>query len=229
MKKLIALLLALMMTFSLTACSSGPELLGTYEGTFDITELVSTEFDTGAGLNDPSISLANYIDQFELKVIFEFKEDGTYVEKLDTASMEAFTESLKTATVLYMDDVMLKSFIEEFSSYGYDVQTKEDVEALINTSWDSIFISVMGISSEEFISQAIDSFASELLAEETIAEGKYKAEDGKLHSSASLDEDYPEDAYETYVIDGDTVTITGGVNVEENELLSYPIVLKKVS
>ena len=210
-------------------CSSGPELLGTYEGTFDITELIITEFDNGTGLNDPSISLDNYMDKFEIKVIFEFKEDGTYIQKLDSASLNASMETLKSATLLFMDDLMLKTLIEQLAPYGYDLQTKEDVAALLGTSWDGIFSQTMGMSAEEFISELIDGLAAELIAEETIAEGKYKAEDGKLHSSLSVDEDYLEEAYETYEIDGNTVTITGGVNVEENELLSYPIVLKKIA
>ena len=229
MKKLIALMLALLMTFSLVGCSSGPELLGTYEGTFDITELIITEFDNSTGLNDPSISLDNYMDKFEIKVIFEFKEDGTYVQKLDSASLNASMETLKSATLLFMDDLMLKTLIEQLAPYGYDLQTKEDVAALLGTSWDGIFSQTMGMSAEEFISELIDGLAAELMAEETLAEGKYKAEDGKLYTSLSVDEDYLEEAYETYEIDGNTVTITGGVNVEENELLSYPIVLKKIA
>lgn len=229
MKKLIALLLAALMTFSLVGCASGPELLGKYETTIDLTDMIIAEFDSGTGLNDPNLSLANYLDKFEIKVLFEFKEDGTHVQMFDTASLEDSMETFKAAIVPLMDDLLLFSLDQTLGAMGYTIETKEDVEAILNMNWDDIFVQSMGITAEDFIGQMVDELSAELFDQTVLAEGKYKAENGKLHISLSLDEEYLEDAYETYEIDGDTVTITGGVNIEEDEILPYPYTLTKIS
>jgi len=230
MKKLIALVLAIALTFSLAACGSkGPELLGKYETVIDLTDMIIAEFDKGTGLNDPNLSLANYLDKFEIKVIFEFKEDGTHLQTIDTASLEASMNAFKAAIVPLMDDLLLVSLEQAFGSMGFTVETKEDVEALLKMNWDDIFVQSMGMNMEDFIDRMIDGLSVELFDQQVLAEGKYKAENGKLHLSYSLDEDYIEGAYETYEIDGNTVTITGGVNIEEDEILTYPIVLEKIS
>jgi len=50
-----------------------------------------------------------------------------------------------------------------------------------------------------------------------------------LYLSEGLDVEINQGAYENYEINGNTVTITGGVNIAENEYLSYPFDLVKIA
>lgn len=229
MKKMISLLLVLVLALSMTACSSGPDILGTYEATFDMTDLIVSEFDSGAGVTGTDLSLGNYLDEFTVKVIFEFNEDGSYTQRLDASIMDESLAAMRDAVIPMMDDFMLKSFSDQLAPYGYNISTREDVEAAVGMAWDDIFPQVLGISLEEFIQTLIDQLKEEVFAETIIQEGMYKAEKGKLYLSYTAGEEPMESAYETYEIDGDTVNITGGVNVEENEYVTYPYILTKIS
>ena len=228
MKKLIALLLAAVMMLSLTACG-GPEILGTYETTVDLTSYVAESFDEGSELGGTELSLENYLNNFSITVVCEFREDGTYSQSIDSESLNASIEEMKSAVLVMMDDLMLKTFADLYKVYGYTVETKEDVEALTGMSWDDIFPTTLGMSAEEFLATLIDESIAESFSDTLMAEGKYIAKDGKLHMSMAPDEECSEDAYETYEIEGDTVTVTGGVNIEDNELLDYPYVLTKIA
>ena len=228
MKKLIALLLAAVMMLSLTACG-GPEILGTYETTVDLTSYVAESFDEGSELGGTELSLENYLNNFSITVVCEFREDGTYSQSIDSESLDASIEEMKSAVLVMMDDLLLKTFADLYKVYGYTVETKEDVEALTGMSWDDIFPTTLGMSAEEFLATLIDESIAESFSDTLMAEGKYIAKDGKLHMSMALDEECSEDAYETYEIEGDTVTVTGGVNIEDNELLDYPYVLTKIA
>ena len=228
MKKLISLLLAMAMLLTLTACG-GPEILGTYETTIDLTDYLVESFDSGTGMAGTELSLSNYIDEFTLTITFEFMEDGTYHASLKQSAIDEAMTELKAAVLVMMDDLILKSFADIYNLYGYTITTKEDVESMTNMAWEQIYTSTLGMSAEEFIGQLLDESISDQLWDSFVLEGKYDAQKGKFYSSSSLDEDYTEDSYETYEIEGDLVTFTGGVNVEENEFLPYPFTLTKVS
>ena len=60
------------------------------------------------------------------------------------------------------------------------------------------------------------------------AEGKFKAEDGKLYTSADKNTDIDEKIYETYTLKGDTLTLTSSSQEELNEIGVYPMVFTKV-
>lgn len=228
MKKILSLLMALVLVFSLAACG-GPEILGTYETKIDMTDQLVTEFDEGAEISGTELSLANYLDECSLTMISVFNEDGTYSQSVDAASIDAVLENLKDAIIPLMDDLMLYSFIDQFSVLGYTIETREDVEQIVGMEWEEIFASVIGVDSEQFVSDLIDELSESLISEDLSKSGKYKAEDGKLYLSNAPEEEINESAFETYVIDGDTVTITGGINIDESESLPYPFTLTKVS
>ena len=211
MKKLIALLLSVVLACSLVGCG-GPEILGTYKTTADVTDLFVESFDEGTGLTDPELSLANYMDSFTLVIISEFKEDGTYVQYLDSASTEAALDALAGAIVPLTEDLVLYTLSEQFRAFGYSFETKEDVETFVGMAWDDII-----------------ELVADTLTDEVLAEGNYKAEKGKLYISESLDTEISEGCYETYEINGDVITVTGGVNIEETEILPYPFDLVKVA
>lgn len=228
MKKTISLLMALVLLFALTACSSKPDILGTYKSEFDITELIVTEFDGGADIDGTDLSLGNYLDAFTFTVLFQFNEDGTYSEHIDRASFEASLEDMRNAIVPLMNDLMLQAFIEEFAVYGYTAETREDVETILGMAWDDILPSALGMEMDELLDEMMKGVTEEIDYDETLAEGNYKAEDGKLYLSDGLEYEIDESVYEYYELDGDTVSIVAGVNIEENEYFTYPYVLTKV-
>lgn len=228
MKKLIALLLSVVLACSLVGCG-GPEILGTYKTTADVTDLFVESFDEGTGLTDPELSLANYMDSFTLVIISEFKEDGTYVQYLDSASTEAALDALAGAIVPLTEDLVLYTLSEQFRAFGYSFETKEDVETFVGMAWDDIINTSLGMSLEEFAEQLINELVADTLTDEVLADGNYKAEKGKLYISESLDTEISEGCYETYEINGDVITVTGGVNIEETEILPYPFDLVKVA
>lgn len=228
MKKMISLLMALVMVFTFAACG-GPDILGTYEVEFDLTQLVCDEFDKGAGIDGTEMSLSNYLDDFTITMISEFNEDGTYSQYADSASLEAALDNMAAAIAPVMNDFMLYTFAEEFSAYGYNIETREDVEALLGIEWDNIFSTVLGMDMDSFISEMMTELSTDLFEDSMLQEGNYKAVDGKLYLSDGLEYDIDETIYETYEMDGNNVIITGSVNLEEDEYLPYPYTMVKVS
>ncbi|MBQ3011321.1 MAG: hypothetical protein IJD81_09040 [Oscillospiraceae bacterium] len=229
MKKMISLLMALVMVFALAACGSSPDILGTYEAEIDLTDLVCDEFDKGAEITGTGISLSNHLTDFKIVMISQFNEDGTYSQTIDSASLERAMGNMKNAIIPVMDDFLLYTFKQEFVGYGYTINTREDVEGILNIAWDDIYSSVLGVDLNEFVDEMINELSADMFEDTLLLEGNYKAEDGKLFLSDGLEYNIDENVYETYEIDGDTVTITGGVNVEEEELLPYPYTMTKVS
>lgn len=228
MKKLIALLLAAVMAFSLVGCADKPDLLGEYEVVLDLTDQIVQEYDAAA-MEATGVSLGEYLSEFKLILRFVFNEDGTYKMTLDPNSLTVARENMETALYPLMDDTIISVFGQVAASMGGTVETKEDVEAFFDLSWDTLYMDMFGMEAEELIGSLLEESLASISPADFGAEGKYTAKDGKLIMSDSLDVELTEDAYETYVIEGDTVIVTGAVNLEETGVLPYPYILTKVS
>ena len=230
MKKLVSLLLTLCLVLSFVGCGSkGPEILGTYETTVDLKKMLVEQMDAESGLG---LSFDEYLDSCEVVLISEFKEDGTYRQSVDMDKFEVTYENLKAAMVVYMEDAFVQLLIDQVALYGVVVETKEELEAAAGMTFDEIILQSLGMDLATFIDTMMGESLLEEFKEVAMTEGKYKAENGKLHMSESLDTDYEEDAYEVYTIEGDVVTVTEGVNMENAdfvEYFGYPMVMTKVS
>lgn len=229
MKKLTALLLAIVMTLSLVGCSSKPEISGTYQAEADLSELVIKTFDEGTALTGSAFSLKNYLTEFKVVIHFEFLEDGTYRISVDNGSIQTALQNLNTAATAMIEDYLFAALKEKYTAYGLTIETKDDAAALVNMSWDELCITALGSAPTEYVSKKIsDSFAG-VLTGQYRCEGRYTAEEGQLHISSGLEALPPEENYETYKISNGTVTFTGAVNLEDNLFFSYPYVLTPVS
>jgi len=234
MKKITALLLALIMLLSLCACGAKkPELLGRYENELDVTAAVIFPIDDAIGFTEvEGYSVADYLPEKKLsfKMVSEFNEDGTYATYIDTASCEKAMEDVKAAIIASLESYMFDTYKKMINETGLvSIETKEDVAAFIGLSWDELVREGFGGDPEVFAGEMVPDAAS--MVEASYIEGNYKAKDGKLYCSEGLENTYDPEIYETYEINGDMVTVTGGVGGEyEEELYSiYPYEMIKVS
>lgn len=210
MKKTIALLLAMvMLTGLLAGCGGDDALVGTWEASIDVTDQLNQQF-AAAGLGD-------YIklDSFAMAVRFTFNEDGTYSCVVDEDGLGKALDTLKTTLrdglTAYAQDA-----VDEAAAAGAGEFTVDDVFAAAGTTLDEMM-------DQMFMDDEIKAAA----AEQT-AEGKYKAEDGKLYLSDAPDHIPDETMYQTYTIEGDTLTIHESVGGDGSDAGAYPMTLKKV-
>lgn len=229
MKKLTALLLAIVLTLSLTGCSLfEPELLGSYQTEVDLRDSVITQFDSGTGLSDTAYSLEHYLTAFPIVIRFAFAEDGTYSVTVDKQSIQTALDGLSAAAAAMIDDYLFQATKAKYASYGLTVETREDIAALVNMSWSELCTSILEVPLDSYVNVIITNSFADTLTAEYHCEGRYKAENGQLHLSEHMDIEPSDEIYETYEINGSTVTFTGAVNLEENTRISYPYTLTQV-
>lgn len=228
MKKLLSLILALGLALSLIGCGSkGPEILGTYDTTINLKDMLVEEINAGMDMATET-SLTDYMSDFNMVVVSEFSEDGTYKQYVDMDQFTASYEQFKTEVTAYMKDMLAEVLIVSLADSGVVVETVEELESALGMTYEEIIQMSLGMDLESFVNLAMDESVNlEEMSEEATSEGKYKAEDGKLYMSDSLDTEIDESAYELYTIEGDVVTITEGVNIEADEYIDYPFELIK--
>lgn len=209
-KRIISVVLMLAMLLCLTACSGGDEkkLVGTWESRMDLADQINTEM----ALDEMSAQYLEF-DSFELLVCMKFNSDGTYSMYADLDSAEAALEDarahLADGMVEYLEMLMLEQMGIEMSA--------EDILAASNMTMDDMIAEILP-----------DSMAQELV-DEIAQEGNFEARDGKLYTSAGLAYAVDPEIYETYVLNGSTLTITGFVGEgSEDSVNVYPMVFNKV-
>ncbi|MBR6683877.1 MAG: hypothetical protein IKL38_06000 [Firmicutes bacterium] len=205
MKKrvLSVLVAAVLLLTMLTACGSKTDdaLLGKWV----------CEMDFGSYLNeglatDPEVAQYMMVDDFILEIELYLNEDGTYKMTADTSANKASYEAVKVDLADGMEAYLTAAAAE------YDM-TLED---LLTASETTI---------EEMLD---DSFGDDMYYEiigEMDAEGKFEAADGKLFMSDGLNYDIDKNVYETYTLNGNTLTITGDSDGTDDGM--YPMEFKK--
>ncbi len=190
MKKFLALILsAVLLVGVLAACgggdkaASGDGLEGTWRTEIDMADMINQKLAAG-GMGE----FVN-ISDFSITMVMDIKGDGTYAMTVDkdalNGSLEGVKEDMKNGVISYMENMIKEQGLN---------MSVEDAMAAANISLD------------DMIDQA---FSEEAVGEMTAnmnIEGQYKAEDGKFYTSGSVDE-APSDNYETYTLDGDTLTL----------------------
>lgn len=157
------------------------------------------------------------IEDFSVTAVFTFKEDGTYTMAFDEDSVEDAFDGLVEDLSVFMEDMMK----EQAEAAGMTLE--QLMEAAGMTMDDLVDMVVQSLEEEDLV---------DTLVEESKTEGKYEAKDGKLYTTDDPDEDIDEDVYDTYTLEGDVLTLTAtyGSDADENLIKSvYPVVLKKVS
>ena len=209
-----------------------PSILGTYEISVDLRDELIKEMDESMKDEGIDISFGDYMHGFTYGIILEFKSNGTYKRYADTESLESCLFNLKSALKLYMRDAFFEILKDEINSLDPTarIRNQADLENYFGMTFDQILYEALGMNLETYVELIMEDISVASLAKDIKAEGKYKAQKGKLHMSASLNTNYSESAYETYVVQGNVVTITGGVNIDESQNggLEYPFTMIKI-
>ncbi len=202
MKKRIALLLSFVLVLSLALCACGekkePTVVGTWRADIKLAEAFNEEM-AASGMGD----YIN-IESFNLPLVMEFKEDGTGSMSVDQTAMTETVDKLAADLTTGLEAY----FTEYFSSMGLEVDLDEALAA-------------SGMSMDDLVNEMKAEFAGEEAFAEFTNEFKYKAEDGKLYMSDDLDSEVPTDEYNTYTLDGDTMTLEVGTEDLEEEMAKY--------
>ncbi len=210
MKKFLALVLSAVLLVSvLAACggkeaASGDSLEGTWRTEIDMAEMINEQM-AASGMGE----FVN-ISDFSITMVMDIKGDGTYAMTVDkdalAGSMEGVKEDMKNGVTAYMENMLKEQ--------GLDMSV-EDAMAASGTSLDDMV-------DQAFSEEAMDEMTAGLHIE-----GQYKAEDGKFYTSGSVDE-APSDNYESYTLDGDTLTLDAGSSEVPSEMEAFlPLVFTR--
>ena len=97
--KLIALVLALALVLSLTACAGKASIVGTWKYTLDFKKLMeaSGELSTEGGEDNQEMvdAMVKLFDGLTMVLVMDLKEDNTFVLSTDEASLKAANELIK--------------------------------------------------------------------------------------------------------------------------------------
>ena len=209
MKKRIALLLSFVLVLSLALCACGGEkkttIVGTWKANIELAEAFNEEM-AAAGMGD----FIN-IESFNLPLVMEFKEDGTGSMTVDQEAMTATVDKLAQDLTAGLEAY----FTEYFASMGLEIDLNEALAA-------------SGMSMDDLV----DELKAEVVSEDAFAEFtnefKYKAEDGKLYMSEDLDSEIDMEVYNTYKLEGSTLTLdAGNEELEEGMEFLFPMTLTR--
>lgn len=189
MKKALSVILCVVLSISMlltmTGCGSEQsKFVGKWRGEIDMTDYLNDQF-----AQDEEMSKYIKLKSFAFDMIFEFKDDGTYSQKVDEDSFDDAMDDL-------IDDLtvgMEKLFEEQAEALGFSVSE------------------ILELSGYSTVKEMVEeSYSKETLGDLTagmVNEGKFKVADGKLYLSEGKDYDVDEDEYYTYEIDGDKFVI----------------------
>ncbi len=212
MKRILAILLAMFLlaaVFSGCSATNDP-LVGTWTGTIDDTGRINLLLADAYGA-----ALANYlkISEFTVPISMTFRADGTYCQVVDTEGLSHSLEHMKQALGDGLTEY-LQDLIDDTGSTLTVEQLMENLGLSLETLLDTAF--------------SADTLAS--VVQDYTFEGHYKAEDGRLYTSDSLQTAVDEKWYEAYTLSGDTLTLLSlhcqedGTEADQDR---YPLVLTR--
>lgn len=213
-KKLSALLcvvLVLSMLLTLTGCSGDKaKLVGKWKCEKDMAQIINEAVSAG----DETAAEYLAIDEFKMIVYMEFKEDDTFAVYADEASLDAALTAMK-------DDLA-----EGMSNYMEDMLLEQTG---MEMSIDDI-LQAAGMTMDDLLAEIVTDDMAVEMAAEVASEGKFKAADGKLYTSAGLEYEVDPAVYETYTLDGDTLTLLEyvGDDADASGENVYPMVFVKI-
>ena len=183
--------------------------LGTWEATADLVESINKDLSEGfAGVDE---GMAEYfkISSFEVTLVYTFNKDDTYSIRLDEDSLKAAIEhtkdEVKDGVGAYFEDVIAEAELDMTVEELLEA-SELDLDDLADSAFD--YNMIRGSFTNEFE-----------------CEGKWKAENGQLYLSKSVNEE-ADDLSELYEITSDGIRLTKPEG-SEDEMGIYPLLLKK--
>ena len=241
LKKAVALLLVMVMALSLATCGGKSDIIGTWQGRVDMTELITDELDESIeellDSMDLPVELSNigdYLGNFDPVFVCIFNADGTFSMKVDEASLDTeldeYKQGLEGFFRYFFAELLSQTLVE--MGLAEQINSEEELEAILGVSLDEAISEAMGMELSAYVSEVIDEELgkTEDIAELFNSEGKYKTKDGKLWLSAGLEYNVDPEIYDLYSITGGkTLTIEEGTPSQDNTSLLYPMVLQKTA
>lgn len=226
-KSLSALLLAFML-LALAGCGGPSELVGTWTAEVDCTDEVTQ-------VSEEVENARDYFSAFYLKLTVVFHEDGTYECEFDQDALAEELNQFKTELGTFMDDYLWDLVVEILREAGVtaDLSTVESVDAVVQEiygmSYDEMLTASLGMELSAYVDASLDLDALLNEFEGLNTQGNYKAANGKLYMSDTLEHTIDPKIYETYTLEGNVLTLTGYVGDDEGSFEgNYPLVFTKV-
>lgn len=205
MKKVFALLLALVMMFALAGCKE-ESVVGTWKADIDITDALETSLvDTlvdSLGVEIPESE--ETLSPVTMRLYMKLNEDNTYVVTIDGEHL------------LNGMDVMLHEIVDIYLVEAMYITGEQS--GVSREDLDTSFESKYGMSIKDYLVSSIEKM--DLLSELDISElqditGKYKLEGGKLY--------FDDDEGSTYTLeDGKlSMSIADVIDGSDNEIANY--------
>ena len=209
-RKSLSLLACLSMMCALllmcSGCGGGGKkaLVGTWESSLDLTDMVNEQMEAGMG-SDQELMQYFTIKDFSIKLALTFNEDDTYKLAVDEAAMG---QSL---------DNILADFKEGATRYFEDLIAESGQEMTVDEA-----LSAMGLTMDDFMDQLFSKEDMMSSLGEMESSGTFQAKGGMIYMT-----DGDGTGVEPYELEDSTLTLTGE-GVDDGELVGlYPMTFTK--
>lgn len=208
MKKIISLSLCLILVLSLCACGAKEDLSGKWTATLNMVSSYNAELEAV----DPTMAQYLALDRFDVPLVLELNADGTYAMRVERADMEAVMAEVIDKTKAGME------------AYFADLLAQQGIEMDVTEA-----LAAMGISMDDLVAEMTVQFENDEFYASMTSEGQWKAKDGKFYMTDSLDVPAGIGEYNTYVLEGNTLTLDVGTETldEATAEMMFPMVLTR--
>ena len=203
-------------------------VLGTWATDLDVDALLIPLLTSM--LPENPLNLADYLNDPPIRMFLALKNNVTYETYVDEDSVSAYFASLKGNLGIYYRYLLSYLIAENLRSNGYNISGDGParVEAVLGMSLDEYILRVNGQSLDEIVDQEMGDDKLDIVVQAYERSGRFTVEPGRLHISASTTEEPRENDYESFVLEGDTLTITDYAGTSALDLV-YPLVFQRVS
>ena len=220
MKRTVSMMLIISLLLSctliLTGCNSDKKkIIGSWQAEINYAAAVNA----GLYAVDDMEKMADYIafDSFMLTTTFTFRDDGTYTITLDSLSVFNAVQTIRNHVAAGMLE------------YVEDLLKEQNIPLSVNEYLAFLGLNRITLGETLITDNTLGKMAEEL---NKGSSGLYRVKDGKIYMTASTEEALTEENYDTYTLDGDTLTflechcqLEEGFESINQEM--YPIVLTR--
>lgn len=202
-------------------------LLDSWRADIDISGMIADQVDEEVG---GPVSYRDYVGEIPVTFYLCFYDDNTYRCFYDEESLENAFASLRASTAEYYRDLMRLMLIDEFSALdpAYDFEPEGALEDYIGMSLDEAMMAALGTDINGLVDIILGDDMVSAVRDESNREGKFFVEPGKLHTSLSLASEPTDGDYESFELDGDTLTLTSYAGTSALDFV-YPLVFARES